>query len=58
VSPVVQAFPSLHDALFAFCGFEQVPVDGSQLPTSWHWSSAVHTVGNEQVPVAGSQVWH
>jgi hypothetical protein len=23
-------------------GFEQVPVVGSQVPATWHWSSGVH----------------
>src|SRR5919204_81864 len=53
-------------------GLEHVPVDGSQVPASWHWSRAVqalpssHVVasasaGFEQAPVVESQVpaaWH
>jgi len=34
VSVWVQAFPSLHDAPFAFGGFEQTPVAGLQAPGS------------------------
>jgi hypothetical protein len=34
----VQAVPS------GVVGFEQVPVVGSQVPATWHWSSAVQTV--------------
>jgi hypothetical protein len=36
VSVCVQAFPSLHGALFGLAGFEQTPVSGLQTPTSWH----------------------
>jgi len=36
VSVCVQAFPSLHGALFGLAGFEQTPVSGLQSPTSWH----------------------
>ena len=42
-SPVVQALPSSQAVPSAFFGFEHVPVPGSHVPTSWHWSSAVHT---------------
>src|SRR5262245_53655509 len=40
LSPAVQASPSLHALPFGFAGFEQLPVAGSQVPTSWHWSDA------------------
>jgi hypothetical protein len=33
LSPVVQRLPSLHAVPFATFGFEQTPVDGSQVPT-------------------------
>src|SRR5262249_36889905 len=29
----------------ALFGFEQVPLAGSHVPASWHWSSAAHTTG-------------
>jgi hypothetical protein len=29
---------------FGFAGFEQSPVAGSQVPTSWHWSRAVQMI--------------
>jgi hypothetical protein len=38
----VHAFPSLHVAPLAAAGFEQVPLVGSQVPATWHWSVAVH----------------
>ena len=41
----MQRLPSLQDVPFAFDGFEQTPVPGLQVPTSWHWSAAVHTTG-------------
>jgi hypothetical protein len=51
VSPVVQAFPSLHVVPFAMGGFEQAPVDWLHVPAVWHWSSAVHvTVVPLQLP--------
>ena len=37
--------PSLHAAPFGFDGLEQTPVDGLHVPTSWHWSLAVHSTG-------------
>ena len=37
-------------------GFEQVPVLGSQVPTEWHWSLAVHVTGFEPVQVPFWQV--
>ena len=45
VSPVVQAFPSLHVVPFALAGFEQTPVAVLQVPALWHWSRAVHDTG-------------
>jgi hypothetical protein len=36
VSVWVQAFPSLQDVPLAAMGFEQAPVDGSQVPAMWH----------------------
>jgi len=37
--PSSQAVPS------GFGEFEQMPVLGSQTPSAWHWSGAVHTTG-------------
>src|SRR6266403_992324 len=54
VSLLVHLSPSSQVAPSAFGGFEQVPVAPSQVPTSWHWSSAVHTTAVPlQVPL-----WH
>jgi len=41
VSVCVQALPSVHAVPFDLGGFEQTPVPGLHVPTSWHWSSAV-----------------
>jgi hypothetical protein len=43
VSPVVQAFWSLHEEPSALVGFEHVPL--VHVPATWHWSSAVHVTG-------------
>jgi hypothetical protein len=45
VSVCVHALPSLQPAPFGFAGSEQTPLDGSQTPTSWHWSRAAHVRG-------------
>ena len=55
VSVWVQALPSLHDVPLAALGFEQVPVAGSHVPATWHWSLAVHVTGLEPVQ---TPVWH
>ena len=36
VSAWVQALPSVQGLPSAWAGFEQVPVDGLQVPASWH----------------------
>src|SRR6266581_2780854 len=41
----VQALPSLQVVPSALLGLEQVPVPGSQVPASWHWSRALQTTG-------------
>jgi hypothetical protein len=41
VSVWVQPFPSLHVVPLLAIGFEQVPLEGSQVPATWHWSEAV-----------------
>src|SRR5437899_2531951 len=53
VSVCVQALPSLQVVPSVLFGFEHTPVDGSQVPATWHWSSAVQVtveVGLPQVP--------
>src|SRR5439155_1018314 len=53
VSVCVQALPSLHVVPSGLFGFEHTPVDGSQVPAAWHWSSAVQVtveLGLPQVP--------
>src|SRR2546430_17648017 len=45
VSPLVQASPSLQAAPFVLAGLEHVPVAGSQVPATWHWSEAVQATG-------------
>ena len=53
-SDCVHALPSLQVVPFAAAGFEQVPLVGSHVPETWHWSLAVHVTGlePEQVPLA------
>jgi len=41
----VHASLSLHEAPFAFSGFEQTPVDALHVPATWHWSDAVQLTG-------------
>ena len=45
VSTVVQPLPSSQVEPFPLIGFEHAPVSGSQVPASWHWSDAAHTIG-------------
>src|SRR2546429_146803 len=45
VSVCVQALPSLHVVPSVFDGFEQVPLEGSHVPATWHWSEAVQVTG-------------
>jgi len=56
VSFVVHALPSSHPVPFALFGFVQTPVPVSQVPTSWHWSSAVQTTGFDPVHTPDWQV--
>lgn len=35
-SAKVQALPSLHAVPVGACGLEHIPVDGSQVPATWH----------------------
>src|SRR2546427_795162 len=59
VSVCVQALPSLQAVPSALGGFEHMPVLVLQVPASWHWSSAVQTIGLEpmQVPLWQVSVW-
>jgi hypothetical protein len=51
----VQALPSLQVVPFAAVGFEQAPVDGLQVPATWHWSLAAHVTG---FAPAQTPAWH
>jgi hypothetical protein len=42
VSVCVQALPSLQVVPLAAVGLEHTPVEGLQVPATWHWSLAVH----------------
>jgi hypothetical protein len=52
----VHKSPSSQLEPLGFCGFEQLPVAGLQVPTLWHWSSAVQTTGFEPVQLPAWQV--
>jgi hypothetical protein len=56
VSVWVQALPSLQVVPLVLAGFEHTPVPVLQVPTSWHWSSAVHTTGFDPVQTPDMQV--
>jgi len=57
VSPVVHLpLPLAQLVPFGAIGFEHVPVVGSQAPTAWHWSEAVHVTGFEPTHVPLWQV--
>jgi hypothetical protein len=45
LSACVQALPSSQPVPFGLVGFEHCAVLGSQVPTSWHESEAVHLTG-------------
>src|SRR5439155_1006921 len=55
-SPGVQAVPSSQAVPSGRAGFEHVPVAGLQVPTAWHGSSAVQTIGFVPVQVPPVQV--
>jgi hypothetical protein len=55
VSEPLHTVPSGHGVPSGLDGFEQVPVAGSQLPASWHWSPAEQTTGFEPAQVPA---WH
>src|SRR5206468_1807822 len=56
VSVWVQPLPSLQVAPLGLAGLEQVPFAGSQVPASWHWSSAAQTTGFAPVQTPAWQV--
>src|SRR5439155_394205 len=56
VSVRVHALPSSHAVPLGFAGLEQVPVVGSQVPASWHWSGAGQVTGFAPVHVPAWQV--
>src|SRR5207249_3030528 len=51
-----QAPPASHAAPSDLGGLEHVPVAEEQVPTSWHWSSAVQTTGSRPVHAPPSQM--
>jgi hypothetical protein len=51
----VQTSPSSQPLPSTRTGFEQLPVAGSQVPTSWHPSLAVHATG---LPSRHAPAWH
>ena len=55
----MQALPSLQVEPLSFVGFEHVPVAVSQVPASWHWSSAEHWTGlvPVHVPLTHASIW-
>jgi hypothetical protein len=55
VSVWVHALPSSQAVPFALVGFEQTPVAGEHVPTVWHGSLAVHTIGFDPVQIPD---WH
>src|SRR5438309_31212 len=59
LSDWVQALLSLQAMPSVAGGFEQVPVDASQVPATWHWSLAVQTTGfaPTQAPAWQVSVW-
>jgi hypothetical protein len=57
----VHAFPSLQAVPFVATGFEHVPVAGLHVPTSWHWSEAVHVTPAQRLvppPSDPNPSWH
>jgi hypothetical protein len=52
----VQALPSLHDVPSGASGLLHVPLAGSQVPATWHWSCATHGTGSAPVQVPERQV--
>jgi hypothetical protein len=57
VSVCVQALPSLQVVPFNAVGFEQTPVDGLQVPATWHSSLAVQVTGFDPTHAPAWQVY-
>jgi hypothetical protein len=55
-SLVVAGSPSSQPVPLPAIGSLQAPVDGAQVPSSWHWSLAVQTTGFEPVQLPAWQV--
>ena len=55
MSVFVQASPSLQAVPVLFTGFEQAPVEASQVPATWHWSCAEQMMG---FPPMHAPPWH
>src|SRR5439155_579829 len=55
----VQASPSVRVLPFGLVGVEQMPLAGSQMSGSWHWSGAGQTTGfvPAQAPAWQVSVW-
>jgi hypothetical protein len=56
LSAWVHRFPSLQVEPLVLAGLEHTPEDGSQLPATWHWSSALQLTGDAPVHVPAWQV--
>src|SRR5436309_680749 len=56
VSLRVHALASSHAVPLGFAGLEHVPVAGSQVPASWHWSGAGQVTGFAPVHAPAWQV--
>src|SRR5208283_4637668 len=50
-----QGLPSLQVVPSGAAGLEHVPLPGSHVPATWHWSLAVHAIGFEPVQVPLTQ---
>jgi hypothetical protein len=46
----MQGSASVQDVPLVWAGFEQMPVPGSQVPATWHWSLAVHVTPMHLLP--------
>jgi hypothetical protein len=53
----VHALPSLQEVPLASAGFEHVPVDGLQVPATWHWSLATHVTATVPTHVPAWQAY-
>src|SRR5436190_548353 len=55
----VQASPSVQAVPSGLSGLEQMPLAGSPVPASWHWSRAAQTTGfvPTQAPALQESLW-